>query len=178
MVFWPLKPALRAFRGMEQLIQSFNNILEEFKNKRHDLLDFHNNRFDRDYVEFNVRIGELETSLQHFINRSFESISSIEQSLGLLKKYQAILHRENLRADLDSKFMIIFHNYGLELASVQETYEAHKHSPPTARNMPPVAGNITWARHLLRRIEDPMARFKLGRLGAPRAAYSHLGFPK
>ena len=57
-----------------------------------------------------MRIGELETSLQHFINRSFESISSIEQSLSLLKKYQSILHRENLRSDLDSKFMIIFHN--------------------------------------------------------------------
>ncbi|KAH8095110.1 dynein light chain binding protein [Aureococcus anophagefferens] len=26
--------------------------------------------------------------------------------------------------------------------------------------MPPVAGNITWARHLLRRIEDPMSRFQ------------------
>ena len=47
---------------------------------------------------------------------AFESISSIEASLALLKKYQQILHRETLRADLDAKFMIIFHNYGLELA--------------------------------------------------------------
>ncbi|KAH8068253.1 dynein light chain binding protein [Aureococcus anophagefferens] len=146
--------------GMEPLLVVFDQIIVQFKEKRHDLLDYHSNKFDRDYVEFNVRIGELETSLQHFINRSFESISSIEQSLSLLKKYQSILHRENLRSDLDSKFMIIFHNYGLELASVQETYENHKHSPPTARNMPPVAGNITWARHLLRRIEDPMSRFQ------------------
>ena len=36
--------SMHRFDGMEQLIQSFNNILEEFRNKRHDLLDFHNNR--------------------------------------------------------------------------------------------------------------------------------------
>ena len=43
---------------------------------------------------------------------------------------------------------------------MQETYEKCKHAPPAARNLPPVAGNITWARHLLRRIEEPMKRFQ------------------
>ena len=89
-----------------------------------------------------------------------------------MKKYQQILHRETLRADLDAKFMIIFHNYGLELASVQETYEKCKHAPPAARNLPPVAGNIAWARHLLRRIEEPMKRFQSNKavLGSSREA--------
>lgn len=146
--------------GMEPLLVAFQHIINQFRSKGHDLLDYHSNKFDRDYNEFNLRISDLETSLQHFINRSFESITSIEQSLALLKKYQSLLHRENLRSDLDSKFTIIFHNYGLELTSVQETYEKFKHNPPIARNMPPVAGNIMWARHLLKRIEDPMRRFQ------------------
>lgn len=55
--------------------------------------------------------------------------------------------------------MVIFHNYGLELTSVQDAYERYKNFPPAARNMPPVAGNILWSRHLLRRIEGPMERF-------------------
>jgi len=145
--------------GMGPLIAAFGQIIEHVKSKKHDLLDFHSNKLDRDYVEFNVRIGELESSLQVFINRSFESIASIEQSLTLLRKYQSILHRESLRQDLDSKFTVIFNNYGLELTSVQETYEHFKHNPPCTRNMPPVAGNIMWARHLLRRIEEPMENF-------------------
>ena len=117
-------------------------------------------------------LGNLETSLQHFINRSFESIHLSKHLWQLLKKYQQILHRETLRADLDAKFMIIFHNYGLELASVQETYEKCKHAPPAARNLPPVAGNIAWARHLLRRIEEPMKRFQSNKavLGSSREA--------
>jgi hypothetical protein len=49
-------------------------------------------------VEFNVHISQLESGLQDFINRSFENITSIEASLSLLKKFQSILQRENLRS--------------------------------------------------------------------------------
>jgi dynein heavy chain len=152
--------AQQKFEGLDPLLTSFNEIVKSFRSKGHDLLDYHNNRFDRDYVDFNVKMNELENSLQHFINRSFENIGSIEQSLSLLKRYQAILHRENLRSDLDSKLSVIFHNYGIELSRVEQIYEKFKHNPPIARNMPPVAGNIAWARHLLRKIEEPMRKFQ------------------
>ena len=42
--------------GMERLIEQFHAIVREFRLKRHDLLDYHNNKFDRDYVEFNVKV--------------------------------------------------------------------------------------------------------------------------
>ena len=83
--------------GMEGLISTFHGIIDEFRSKRHDLLDYHNNKFDRDYVEFNVHISDLEGSLQQFINQSFENITSIEQSLALLKQFQTILQRESLK---------------------------------------------------------------------------------
>ncbi|KAF0689476.1 Aste57867_19083 [Aphanomyces stellatus] len=149
-----------SLEGMHGLIHTFQAIISEFQANKHDLLDYHNNKFDRDYVEFNVRISDLELSFQHFINQSFESITSIEQSLNLLKQFQTILQRENLRNDLDSKFTVIFHNYGLDLTTVQEIYEKFRHDPPIARNLPPVAGNILWSRHLLRRIEEPMRKFE------------------
>ena len=146
--------------GMEELIEQFHNIVRDFRQKRHDLLDYHNNKFDRDYVEFNVKISDLEGSLQHFINQSFENITSIENSLNLLHKFQSILQRETLKSDLDSKLNIIFQNYGIELEQVQQLYEKQKHDPPIPRNLPPVAGNITWSRHLLKRIEEPMKQFE------------------
>ena len=48
----------------------------------------------------------------------------------------------------------------MDLEIVQRLYEKHKQSPPIPRNVPPVAGNITWARHLLKRIEEPMKKFE------------------
>ena len=114
-----------------------------------------------------VKISDLEGALQHFINQSFENITSIENSLSLLSTFQAILQRETLKSDLDSKLNVIFQNYGIELEQVQQLYEKQKHDPPIPRNLPPVAGNITWSRHLLKRIEGPMKQFELNQNVSP-----------
>ena len=145
---------------MEDLTVRFVTIVNQFRSRDHDMLDYDDQAFDRDYVEFNVRISALETKLQTFVNASFDSITSIEASLALLKRYQTILQRKSLRMDLDSKFAVIFHSYGLDLLNVQELYQRTKHRPPVARNMPPVAGAIAWARHLLDRIQSPMRKFQ------------------
>lgn len=41
----------------------------------------------------------------------------------MLKKFQAILQRDSLKEDLDSKFMVIFHNYGASHPLVR--WESH-----------------------------------------------------
>jgi dynein heavy chain len=146
--------------GMDTLIKSFNQIVADFKHKPYDLLDYTKNTFDRDFLEFNVNVAELETALQGFINASFENISSTEHALSLLGQFESILQRETLKSDLVSKYTVIFHNYGLDLETVQKIYEKQSTGPPSIRNAPPVAGNILWSRQLLRRIEQPMKQFK------------------
>jgi dynein heavy chain len=39
-------------------------IVDDVKRKPYDLLDYSRNQFDRDYLEFNVNIHDLEISLQ------------------------------------------------------------------------------------------------------------------
>ena len=152
--------ATHKIEGMEGLIESFWGIVNELRVKPYDILDYEQSQFDRDILEFNASIQELETSLQGFLNASFENITSTEQALGMLKQFQAILQRASLKEDLESKLMVIFHNYGLDLETVQRLYEKHKSAPPFARNLPPVTGAIVWARQLLRRIEEPMQKFQ------------------
>lgn len=50
--------------GLEQMIKSLNNIIDDVKRKPYDLLDFARNQFDRDFLEFNVNIHDLEIQLQ------------------------------------------------------------------------------------------------------------------
>ena len=145
--------------GLEEIIKSFFVIVDDFKRRPYDLLDYQKSSFDRDLLEFNVSVSEMEGALQAFINSSFDNMQSTEHALSLLRQLRAVLQRDALRADLDEKYMVIFQNYGLDLDAVQKAYEKHKHSPPLARNAPPVAGNIAWSRQLLRRIEEPMRKF-------------------
>lgn len=146
---------------MEGLINRFEEHLSALKSKTQDVLNIHdNNKFDTEYKHFETHIAELETSLQVTINSSFENITSTENALNLLKKFQTILQTETFKSDLDSKYMVIFHNYGLELENDQKIYERHKADPPMVRNITPVAGAITWSRQLLRHIKTPMDKFK------------------
>lgn len=45
---------------MDDLIDKFKKLIEDFKNKRHNLLEYASNVFDRDFVEFNVTINKIE----------------------------------------------------------------------------------------------------------------------
>jgi Dynein heavy chain, N-terminal region 1 len=50
--------------GLDAVLKSLNNIIDDVKRKPYDLLDYTRNQFDRDFLEFNVNIHELESGLQ------------------------------------------------------------------------------------------------------------------
>ena len=52
--------------GMETMNKKFTQIINHFRRKPYDFLDYTKNQFDRDYLEFNVSIHDLEASLQVF----------------------------------------------------------------------------------------------------------------
>ena len=120
--------------GMEHIINNFYTLVKAFKHKGFQLLEYTSNLFDRDFVEFNVDVSQLETELQQYIDKNFDVITNIEDSLKLLRKFQSILQRESLRNNLETKFTIIFHNYGLEIHQIEEQYQKFKNNPPIVRS--------------------------------------------
>lgn len=50
--------------GLEEIVQNFDSVVDDIRRKPYDLLDFSNTQFDRDYMEFNVNIHELEMAIQ------------------------------------------------------------------------------------------------------------------
>ena len=145
--------------GITPILDSFFKYVTTFKKKNHKLLDYTHNTFDRDFVEFNVGVSSVETELQQYIDKNFEVVTSIEDSLKLLRKFKSILRRGNLLSGLQSKYNVLFHNYGLEIQAIEEQYQRYKNNPPIVRNLPTVSGSITWSRHLFHRISGPMEQF-------------------
>ena len=145
---------------MEKLIQSFDNLINDFKLKGHDLLDYSSTAFERDFVEYTMHNSGLENAIQDFMGRSLAQMSSIEKQLELLKKFRDIMDREALQEDLEHKYLAIFKLYGEDLNAIHALYDKYKADPPVPRNMPRIAGNINWSRQLLRRITSPMSYFQ------------------
>jgi dynein heavy chain len=148
--------------NISPIIDSFTAIVGAFQRQGHQLLEYTANTFDRDFVEFNVGVSTVETELQRYIDKNFENITSIDDSLKLLRKFNSILKRDNLKNGpngLLAKYTILFQNYGGEIQSVEDQYQRFKTMPPIIRNMPTVSGSITWSRHLFHRISGPMEQF-------------------
>ena len=80
-----------------------------------------------------------------------------DKALELLTKFERI-GGNNL--NLNDKYLRVLSNFGRDLESVRKLYQKHKDDPPVPRNFPPVAGKISWARQLYRKIDMPMRAFK------------------
>jgi len=145
--------------GMPHLTEGFNKKIETFKKKRHDLLDAENVKFDKDYVDLMQDIQKLDTDLQNFIDTNFSKFKNISYSLKLLKKFEAILKRDNIRNRLTNKYEAILQNYGSEIDGITKLFDEQKLNPPIIRNMPPDAGKIIWVRHLFAKLSGPIEEF-------------------
>ena len=145
--------------GMKALTNNFKQLIDKFRTKRYDLLEYQQIKFDRDFVQFNHEISQLDGELQIFIDSNFTKFRNIEYSLKLLKKFQSIIKRDALRHNLNSKYNSVLYNYATELNSILTTFQEQKTNPPILRNMPPEAGKIIWARHLFQKITGPILIF-------------------
>ena len=145
--------------GMEPITAEFNKLIDAFRTRRHDLLAYASSDFDRDFVELTVAMDQLEVRMRDFIHASFGSITSVTLALDALDRFANVFSKDAFSGILADKAQRVFSVFGAEVDAVLAEYEEAKHAPPKPRNLPPVSGNIAWARHLYSRIEEPMTRF-------------------
>jgi dynein heavy chain len=114
--------------GLEKLIAQFNQLIAEFKLKGHDLLDFNNTVFERDFVEFTMHNSGLENAIQQFMESRLSGMGSILKQLELMSKFQKVMVRPALHEDLDNKMLMLFKAYGQELETIEQLYDKYSSS--------------------------------------------------
>ncbi|XP_012863981.1 dynein axonemal heavy chain 5 [Echinops telfairi] len=143
--------------GLEGVIMTFQGIVATMKKKEYNFLDQRKMEFDQDYEEFRKQTHDLHNELQKFMDAAFERIQNTNQALSMLKKFER-LNIPNL--GIDDKYRLILENYGADIDMISKLYTKHKYDPPLARDQPPIAGKILWARQLFHRIQQPMQLFQ------------------
>ncbi|ELU05307.1 hypothetical protein CAPTEDRAFT_162628 [Capitella teleta] len=143
--------------GIDTIAVRYKTIVEATKKKNYDILDHRKGEFDTDYLEFRSQFDSLQMQIQSFVDSWFERSLSTEQAIELLNKVESI---QGPNLELKDKYMKILSNYSRDLETVRKLYQKQKAEPVVPRNLPPVAGKISWARQLYRRIEAPMKVFK------------------
>ncbi|CAB4042276.1 Dynein heavy chain 5, axonemal, partial [Paramuricea clavata] len=143
--------------GIETIVVRYQTMVATVKKKTYDLLDHRKGEFDTDYEEFKQSVEALKEQLQLFVDSWFEKSLSTTRALELLGKFENI---KGVQLYLNDKYDKVLIQYRKDLETCRKIYQKFKHDPPVQRNLPPVAGKITWSRQLFRRIHEPMKVFR------------------
>lgn len=143
--------------GMEIMNNKFQVIVTSMKKKSYDFLDHRRQEFYNDFEDFKRQINDLHSAIVNFMDQRFERIHNTQFALGLLKKFER-LGLPNL--GVEEKYQRILSHYSRDIEAITKTYSRNKSEPPIPRDLPPIAGKITWARQLYRRIQEPMDAFQ------------------
>lgn len=145
--------------GIDMLNSKFQFLLTTMKKKPYDYLDYRKLDFDTDYEEFKRSASELELQLTVFMERTMVKIVTLPMSLTMLARFNW-LNIPALQEPIHEHYMKLFADFGKDLEVLMRLYQKQKQNPPIARNMPPIAGKIAWARQLFRKIQEPMEAFQ------------------
>lgn len=99
----------------------------------------------------------VQQGVSAFIDTAIERFPSTFRALEVLRKFEKLALPG---LDLDDKYVKVIAQYMRELDQLTKLYHKQKTEPPIARDMPPIAGRIVWARQLFARIRDPMSAFE------------------
>jgi dynein heavy chain len=98
----------------------------------------------------------LKTSIVSFIDNQFDRIYNTQRALYMIKRFEK-LSLPNL--GMQEKYIRILSHYSKDIEAVSKIYQKYRQDPAIARDLPPIAGKILWARQLYRRIQQPMNVF-------------------
>uniref|UniRef100_A0A8D1M5E9 AAA+ ATPase domain-containing protein n=1 Tax=Sus scrofa TaxID=9823 RepID=A0A8D1M5E9_PIG len=143
--------------GLDGMVTKYQDIVATIKKKEYNFLDQRKMDFEQDYEEFCKQTNDLHNELQKFMDVTFERIQNTNQALSMLKKFER-LNIPNL--GIDDKYQRILENYGADIDMISKLYTKQRSDPPLARDQPPIAGKILWARQLFHRIQQPMQLFQ------------------
>jgi dynein heavy chain len=146
--------------SVAQIFSDFTQAITKFHHIDYVLADVEADKFDDDFYVFRVAIKELERRLGSVVTQGFDDCPTVYSRFKLLDSFDVMLQREVIMQDLEKKHVDLVQTFGKDLKVVLEIFRGLKDHPIIGRNMPPVAGAVSWVRGLKERIQDPYERFK------------------
>jgi len=113
--------------------------------------------FDNAFSLFRIRIKELEGQLASVIKLGFGECVTVLAAIKLLDSFGDLLQQPLVMEKVELSFLQLVANQSAELRHLTTEFHEGSGSPSRSRNMPPVAGSITWSRSLVHRIMTPVA---------------------
>jgi len=147
--------------SVHRIHRDFDMEVENFQSVDYDIMDVERKEFDECYQGFRYSVKELERRLGAVICIGLDDNPTIYGKFQLLDSFDGhLLDRLIIKDELESKHIDLLQAYNRDLKHVQQVFHLYQAHPPedTRKNLPPIAGSLTWCRGLMQRIKVPMVK--------------------
>ncbi|VDO55384.1 unnamed protein product [Schistosoma margrebowiei] len=138
---------------LDPLIEMYNFSVNKLRNSEFDFLDQRKTEVDDCIMDFKKKMSDIRTSLRSLLDTEMNRHHDLQRSLHIIGQFEK-LNLPNL--GVDEAHLKSLHRFSQLIDHVGKEYSKFKASPPIGRDIPPIAGKISWAKELYRRIESPM----------------------
>lgn len=149
--------------SVHRIHSDFEHEVKTIKNVQYHLMDVERVEFENCYQDFRHSVKELERRLGSLICVGLDDCSTINGKFQLLDSFDnSLLERLIIKDELECKHINLLQAYSKDLKQVQDIFLAHRNNPSlnSNKNLPPIAGSLSWSRGLIRRVEVPMMKLR------------------
>lgn len=144
---------------LAQVFVEFQSRMGTFAKVKYDLLDLSESLFEKDFIEGQVAIQDLERRIGTIICQAFDDCPGLYSCFRMIECFSGLLNRTIIKNDFESKNAIMIEMFSKEISDINSIFNKYKEDPPIHQNMAPVTGALSWAKELKDRISTNMERF-------------------
>ena len=127
----------------------------------YDPLDPQEDKFHRDFGEFEKMVLDFDLRLGSIAKLAFKDQLSIEGTFKLIHGWQGLLeHRPVLVEETSSRYPELLEEFSDELDRVKTLFDKEVETQTKTKNMPPIAGTLSMNDHIRHRLSGQYHEFK------------------
>ena len=151
---------------VKKIFEEFKELYGIFGNRTYDALDPSDKLFLKDYEKFNGKIFGLDRKLGAILGRAFDDCTETQSIFKLLHVFGSLTDRKLITAELSDKMPHLVANLNEEMDEAKTIFmKQEKRIQDTGKalidkNMPPISGQLRFAKELRDKIAAGIKDFK------------------
>ncbi|KAM6377247.1 dynein axonemal heavy chain 17-like [Pluvialis apricaria] len=145
-----------------RIYEEVSELSKSFADCKYDPLDPAEEQLNKDFVEFQKKIQDVDRRLATIFCQGFDDCNCLASAVKLVHMFASLLERPLIKAEVSPYYSALLGMFKAELENVKVLYDAQTASPlppggspAINKNMPLVAGQLKWALELQQRLEGP-----------------------
>ena len=133
--------ALLSEESVEEDKRNFEALVNILKLREYNFLDYRNNKFDIDFVDFNRKIDNLTEKVRAKLESTYDDIWDTPHSFQYLARFEKLSKALPI-GSMDTKYKRMIATFKSEMERVARLFKRQQKRSPIPRNYPTTSGKI------------------------------------